>query len=131
MLADSLSSTSQVSQSAPGWLVFAVLLATATAVIPCLAWALRRRLPVAARNPILLEPVDFGRSQLARRSPRHAVLLHRTLMLAAFIAVLAVVLLPAVAGLRARGAAGLELAIALVFPTLLVALHARQREARR
>jgi hypothetical protein len=131
MLAESLSSAPAFSQSALGWLVFVALVATAGSVIPMLAWILRRRLPASRRDPIPLDPVAFGTSPKIGRSPRHAVIQHRTLMLAVFIALLAMILLPGIAMLRSLGVTGLQAMIALVLPTLLVALHARPRNTAR
>ena len=113
------------------WLVFVTLVVASAAAIPCLAWVVRRQLPLARRVPIPLEPIVFGFSPKARRSPRHAVLQHRSLMATAFIAVLALFLLPGIAAVRGLGVVGLQAAIGLVLPTLLVVLHARQRNALR
>ncbi len=129
MLAESLSRS--VSSAALGWLVFVVLIVTSAAVVPLAAWLLRRRLPLARRAPIPLQAVVFGTSQQARRSPRHAVLPHRTLVMAVLVAVLALFLLPGIVALRELGVAGLQTAIALVLPTLLVVLHARRRNESR
>lgn len=109
------------------WLVFVVFLMASAAVVPLGAWLLRRGLPPECRVPIRLDPVVFGTSQKALRSPRQAVLQHRTLMTAVFVAVLVVCLLPGMVALRRLGIPGLQVAIGLVLPTLLVALHAHQR----
>jgi NADH:ubiquinone oxidoreductase subunit 3 (subunit A) len=129
MLAESLSISG--SSSLPAWLVFVALVVASAAAIPLGAWVLGRRLPPAKRASISLEPVVFGISQKSRRSPRHAVLLHRTLMTMAFVAVLTLFLLPGIVAIRELGVSGLQVAIGLVLPTLLVALHARQRNAAR
>lgn len=127
MLAESLSLSNFSSLTA--WLFFIVLLMASAAAVPLIAWFLRRRLPAPRRVSIPLEPVAFGSSPKSQRSPRHAVLQHRTLMTAAFIAVLALFLLPGIVAIRVLGVPGLQVAIALVLPTILVALHARQRNA--
>ena len=125
MLAESLSMSG--SSSLLAWLVFVALVVASAAVIPLAAWVLRRGLPPTRRDSIPLEPVRFGISQKTRRSPRHAVLLHRTLLTTALIAVLGCFLLPGIVAIRGLGVSGLQVTIGLVLPTLLVALHARQR----
>jgi len=127
MLAESLSLSGSYSLLA--WSVFVVLVVASAAAIPLAAWMLRRRLPPAQRVSIPLEPVVFGISPKSRRSPRHAVLQHRTLMTTTVIAVLSLFLLPGILAIRALGVSGLQVAIGLVLPTLLVALHARARKA--
>lgn len=131
MLAESPFSPTLLSSSPWAWWVFIALVAVGAIAIPVLAWALRRRLPLAQRVPIPLEAVVFGTSQKARRSPRHAVLQHRLLMATAFVAVLALFALPGMLALHRLGVRGLQGTIALVVPTLLVALHARQRNVTR
>jgi hypothetical protein len=126
MLAESLVLSDSSSMLA--WLVFVALVIASAAAIPSCAWILRRRLPLARRASIPLEPVVFGSSPKSLRSPRHAVLQHRRLMTTTFVAVLTVFLLPGIIAIRALGVAGLQVAIGLVLPTLLVALHARQRD---
>jgi hypothetical protein len=133
MLAESLSSAPAVPASTASavvlaWLVFLALVVTSASAIPLLAWILRRRLPIAQRDRVAIEGVIFGTSQKARQSPRHAVLQHRTILATAFIATLALLLVPGIAALRGLGSSGLQVAIGLVVPTLLVALHARQRD---
>jgi hypothetical protein len=127
MLAESL----LLSDSSPllAWLFFVALIVASAAAIPLAAWFLRRRVPELQRGSIPLEPVAFGSSPKSQRSPRHAALQHRTLMTTAFIAVLTLFLLPGIVAIRVLGASGLQVAFALVLPTLLVALHARQRNA--
>jgi hypothetical protein len=125
MLAESLSMSG--SSTLLAWLVFVALVVASAAAIPLGAWVLRRRLPLARRDSIPLEPVVFGISAKTRRSPRHAVLQHRTLMTTTLIAVLTLFLLPGIIAIRGLGVSGLQVAIGLVLPTLLVALHARQR----
>jgi len=132
MLAESLSSASAVSidpgsPAVPAWLVFLCLILASAAVIPLLAVILRSRIPEARRERAALAPVVFGTSLKTRRSPRHAVLQHRTVMTTGFIAVLALFAVCGIAALRGLGLSGLQVAIGLVLPTLLVALHARQR----
>jgi hypothetical protein len=122
MLAESL-----FSDSAMAWLVFVVLVLTSVGAIPVAARSLRRQLPPARRQPIVLEPVSHGNSPRVRPSPRHAIRAHRTLLMTFLVALLAVVLWPGLASLRSGGVAGLEVAIAFVLPTLLVAFHARRR----
>ena len=48
-------------------------------------------------------------------------------MTTGFIAVLALLVVCGITALRGLGVSGLQVAIGLVLPTLLVALHARQR----
>jgi hypothetical protein len=132
MLAESLSSAATVSAAAASatalaWFVFLSLVLASAAAIPLFASILRSRLPAARRERVLLEPVVFGTSQKPRRSPRHAVLQHRTVMTTGFIAVLALLVVCGIVALRELGVSGLQVAIGLVLPTLLVALHARQR----
>jgi len=122
MLAESL-----LSDSVMAWLVFVALLLVSVGAIPLLARALRRRLPVDRRQPISLEPVSYGDSPKARRSPRQAIRAHRTLMMTLHMALLALVVLPGLAALRSLGLTGLQVAIAFVLPALLVAFHARRR----
>jgi hypothetical protein len=136
MLAESLSSASAVTQPAGSasilaWIVFVALVVLGAAAIPFLARLLRRGLHASRRDSVPLEPVVFGYSPRARRSPRHAVRQHRTLMTTGFIAVLSLVVLTGIAALQSLGVSGLQVAIALVLPSLLVALHARQRNLQR
>jgi len=95
--------------------------------VPLAAMLLRRRLPARPGREAIVEPIVFGGSQKARRSPRHAVLLHRGLMGSLFMALIALSLVPAAAALRELGTALIPAAMAFVLPTLLVTLHARQR----
>ena len=129
MLAESPFSSSPLSSTALAWFVFVASVALSAGAIPLVAWALRRRLPSARRRPIPLEAVVFGVSPKTRRSSRHAILQHRLLMTRGLVAVLALFLLPGIIALRGLGVAGLQVAVALVVPTLLVALHARRRNA--
>lgn len=98
-------------------------------VAPLAAMTLRLRLPVRAHReaPAAREPINFGGSQKARRSPRHAVLLHRGLMGAVFMALVALTLVPAAVSLRTLGTRVIPIALAFALPTLLVTLHARRR----
>jgi len=121
MLADSLS------PSAIGFLVFVLLLLAGVGAIPLAAGLLRLWLPSGRREPQPVEPVRFGASQRTQRSPRHAILLHRSLLTTAFIVLIAILLVPCLVALRALGVEGLQVAIALALPTLLVTLHARRR----
>jgi len=122
MLAESF-----VSDSVMAWLVFVALLLASGGAIAILARVLRRRLPAERRELIFLEPVSYGDSPRTRRSPRHAIRAHRTLVMTLHMALLALVLLPGLAALRSLGVAGLEVAILFVLPALLVAFHARRR----
>ena len=139
MLAESLSSATTIA-----WLVFTTLVGLVAVGLPLLARALRHGLPKerfsgpegedpaienAGARPIALEPVAFGTSQRARRSPRHAVLQHRTLMAGIFSTLLALFAMPGIAALRELGVSGLQLLMGFVIPTLLVVLHARRRAA--
>jgi hypothetical protein len=96
-------------------------------LVPLLAMLLRRSLPVRPGREVTVEPIVFGGSQKARRSPRHAVLLHRGLMGSLFMALIALSLVPAAAALRELGTALVPAALAFALPTLLVTLHARRR----
>jgi hypothetical protein len=135
MLAESLSFpfafSAEIAETAFAWLVF-VAFAGATAVaVPLLAWFLRRRLPEARRIRAPLDPVVFGASQKSLHSPRHAVLQHRTLMTMVLVCLLALLVLPALGALQTLGPSALQVAIGLVLPTFVVALHARQRDSTR
>jgi len=116
--------------SADGLSLFVALLLGLTASVPLIAGLLRRRLPVRPDSTRALEPVSFGSSQRAHRSPRHAVLLHRGLMGAVFMALVALFLVPAAAALGTLGARVIPAAIAFALPMLLVTLHARRRSTR-
>jgi hypothetical protein len=144
MLAESLSSpispiypvafsaeSAGIAETAFAWLVFVVVAGATAAALPLLAWFLRRRLPEARRVRAPLEPVAFGDSQKSLHSPRHAVLQHRTLMTMALVCLLVVWVLPALGALRTIGLSALQVAIGLVLPTFVVALHARQRDRAR
>jgi len=114
-----------------GWLALVVLVFVGASLIPLAARLLHRGLPESRREPIELSPIVFGYSPQARRSPRHAVRQHRTLMMTGFILVLSLVVLTGIAALQQLGLPGLQVAIGLALPTLLVALHARQRNLQR
>ena len=116
--------------SADGLALFVLLLLGLVASVPLLAGVVRRRLPVRPDSTRPLEPVSFGSSQKAHRSPRHAVLLHRGLMGAVFMALVALFLVPAAAALTALGVRVIPAAIAFALPMLLVTLHARRRSTR-
>lgn len=131
MLTESLSLSAGLSESALAWLAFVAAAGASAAVVPLLAWFLRRQLPEARRARIPLEPVVFGASQKSLHSPRHAVLQHRTLITTVLACVLAVLVLPGLSALRSLGIPALQLAIGLVLPTFIVALHARQRDSTR
>lgn len=113
-----------------GLFLFMALLALGWLFVPLLAGCLRSGLPVRRRARRPLEPVSFGSSQKAHRSPRHAVLLHRGLLGAFFMALVALFLVPAAAALRGLGTAVIPAAIAFALPMLLVTLHARRRSTR-
>jgi hypothetical protein len=137
MLAESLPSIIEkmdpgtASSSPLGWLAFLILIIGCAAVTPGLVWLIRRQLPASARRPIALEPVAFGSSAKSLRSPRQAVLQHRTLITTALFCVLAVLVLPGVSVIRTLGLSALQVAIGLVLPTFVVALHAHRRESSR
>lgn len=109
------------------WLCFFGLLAGALVAIPALAWVVRLGLPARARTRAPVEPIPFGQSPRAQRSPRQPVRMHRTLLATALLTLPALLLLLGVGALRREGIAGLEGALALVLPSLLVTLHARRR----
>ena len=108
-------------------IVFVASLVLLPFVVPVLAKGLRAGLPEARRRPLEIEPVEFGVSQKARRSPRHAVLLYRGLMGSFFTALVAIALLPATTRLGELGLGVIPTAIAFALPSLLVSLHARSR----
>jgi hypothetical protein len=108
------------------WLCFLGLLGVALVAIPVAAAIVRRGLPTGARSRRIVEPIAFGHSPRAQRSPRQPVRIHRTLLATAFLALPALVLLLGVGALR-EGIDALEGALALVLPSLLVTLHARRR----
>jgi len=114
-----------------GWLTLLVLILVCAITTPALVWVIRRQLPASARHPIDLEPVAFGSSLKSLRSPRQAVLQHRTLITTALVCVLAILVLPGVSAIRMLGLSALQVSIGLVLPTFVVALHARQRESSR
>lgn len=138
-------------------LLFVGLLIAAAATVPLFAFAIRSRLArrrqigsdeARSRHQIgsgetpgrlqigsgerrrRLLPVHFGDSPRSRRSPRHAVLLHRGLVGAFFMALLALCLIPAVAALPALGVRAIPVAFAFVLPTLLVTLQTRRASLR-
>lgn len=116
--------------SAAGLWLFVLSVLLLSAALPALAGLVRRRLPIRSDALRLLEPVSFGSSQKAQRSPRHAVLLHRGLMGALFMALVALFLMPAAAALTTLGTGVIPAAIAFALPMLLVTLHARRRSTR-
>lgn len=116
--------------SAAGGGLFIGVLISGIVGIPLLAALIRRVLPDRRGGARVLEPASFGDSQKSRRSPRHAVLLHRGLVGALFMALLALLLVPAVASLSDLGPAAIPAAIAFALPTLLVTIHARRRSLR-
>jgi len=120
MLADSLTSST-------GWIVSLVLIGTVAILPGCLARFARRLLPPDRRARIPLEPLAFGISPRVRRSPRHAVALHRPLITSVFVLALGLLLIPFAAAIRSVGVEGLLVAILFAGPALLVALHAKTR----
>jgi hypothetical protein len=133
MLAESLLRTIS---SSLAWLIFVTLVLASASAIPLAAWFVRRRLTSSRGassqgQKIALETVRFGTSQKARRSPRHAVAQHRVLMTSVLVAVLVMFVLPGVVSLPILGVQGLQVGLALVVPTLLIVLHARQRNLAR
>ena len=110
--------------------LFVGLLIAGVVGLPLLASVIRRLVPDRRMAARAVEPISFGDSQKSSRSPRHAVLLHRGLVGAFFMALLALLLIPAVASLMDLGPAAIPAAIAFVLPTLLVTIHARRRSLR-
>ena len=94
------------------------------AAVPLAARLLRRALPARRQTIVPVGEIEFGVSQKARRSPRHAVLLHRGLLGAFFMAIVALMLVPAAVALRGLGVGVVQTALWLVLPTLLVVVHA-------
>jgi hypothetical protein len=123
MLADSLAATT-------GWLIFVALVGVVAAAPSWIAAWLRRGLPPEERSPARLERLAFGESPRVRRSPRHAVELHRVLLASGFLIALGLVLMVFMAGLRRLDVGALLVAILFVLPTGLVVLHARRRSSR-
>ena len=97
--------------------------------VPALAALVRSQVPVRRGASPAVEAITFGTSQKARRSPRHAVLLHRGLMGSFFMALVALSIVPAAVSLSALGTAAIPAALAFALPTLLVTLHARRRSS--
>ena len=97
--------------------------------VPALAALVRSQIPVRPGASPVVEAIIFGTSQKARRSPRHAVLLHRGLIGSFFMALVALSVVPVAASLSALGAAAIPVALAIALPTLLVTLHARRRSS--
>jgi hypothetical protein len=113
-----------------GLVLFVVLSLGAAMFVPLLAWSIRRSLPVRRSDIGRLAGLSFGSSQKGRRSPRHAILLHRGLIGAFFMALVALFVVPAAASLSTLGVTAIPTALAFVLPTLLVTLHARRRRTR-
>lgn len=113
--------------AAMGWAVFVLLVGITVIGVPIVAARIRRGLPARARVPRTVTPMNFGSSQKVRRSPRHAVLLHRSLIVTLFLTLVVFLLVPGVLAIRALGVSGIQVGLALVLPTLLVTLHARRR----
>ncbi|MEO2106951.1 MAG: hypothetical protein ABGZ36_15055, partial [Actinomycetota bacterium] len=94
------------------------LIGACVVAVPVIAWLIRRWLPVAGRRPLELEPVSFGTSPKSRRSPRHAILQHRTLMATALICVLAILILPGISAIQSLGLPALQVSIGSPGPPL-------------
>lgn len=120
-------SVSAPTASATGWITFVFLIGVAVLGVPLLAALVRRGLPARLRARPPSPPMTFGRSQKVSRSPRHAVLLHRSLIVCLFIALCVFLLVPGVLSIRVLGVSTIRVGLALVLPTLLVTLHARRR----
>ncbi|MEM9175718.1 MAG: hypothetical protein AAGC67_10825 [Myxococcota bacterium] len=104
--------------------LFLLIALALLAAVPLAAAGLRRALPAERGATVPVDEVEFGVSQKARRSPRHAVLLHRGLLGAFFMALVALALVPAAVALRSLGIGVFQTALWLVLPTLLVVVHA-------
>ena len=122
-----IASPAPSSEVALAWLVFVGLLGVAMVAIPFAAALIRRALPAERRARVSLEPITFGHSPLAQRSPRQPVRMHRTLVATALLVLPALLVLLGVGVLHRDGLAAVEGALALVLPILLVSLHARRR----
>lgn len=109
------------------WLCFVALLALALVAIPVAAALVRLGLPGSERSLRPVEPIAFGHSPHAQRSPRQPVRLHRTLLATALLTLPALLLLLGVGVIRGAGVAAVRSALALVLPMLVVTLHARRR----
>jgi thiosulfate reductase cytochrome b subunit len=134
MLAESLTFSAEAAASSPNalaWWGFVALGGAVVVAVPVFAALLRRQLPGAQRARPTLEPVAFGSSQKSLHSPRHAVRPHRTLITTVLVTLLTLLVLPGLAALRTVGLSALQVAIGLVLPTFVVALHARQRDSDR
>jgi hypothetical protein len=109
------------------WLCFVALLALALVAIPAVAALVRLGLSGNGRSLRSVEPIAFGHSPHAQRSPRQPVRLHRTLLATVLLALPALLLLLGVGVIRDDGVAAVRNALALVLPMLVVTLHARRR----
>ncbi len=107
--------------------LFVLIVLAGLVLVPSLSGVVRRGLPLRRRASRRLEAVEFGLSQKSRRSPRHAVLLHRGLMGMFFMALLALTAIPAALALSDLGVRAVSAMLAFVLPTLFVTLHARRR----
>ena len=90
------------------WLAFVGLLAVAVVAIPLAATLVRRALPAERRARIALEPIAFGHSPRAQRSPRQPVRMHRTLLATALLVLPALLVLLGVGVLQRDGLAAVE-----------------------
>ncbi len=127
MLDPPASQIANTGEVALAWLCFVALLALALVAIPIVAALVRLGLSGSGRSLRSVEPIAFGHSPHAQRSPRQPVRLHRTLLATALLALPALLLLLGVGVIRDDGVAAVRNALALVLPMLVVTLHARRR----
>lgn len=125
-----------------GWLILIAAGLVCAVGLPVFARLVRACLPQrgSAEAPALrrgdrragerLDPLRLGFSQKTRRARRHAVSAHRSFLTGLFSAALGLVLIAFVPALVALGEAGVLVAIAFVWPTLIVAWHSRRRDQR-
>jgi len=111
-----------------GWLAFVALVLASSALVPLIARGLRQGIPESRRSARVVPPLRFGESPRERRSPRHAVAFHRTLVRSSLMVGIALVLIAFAAALPRLDREGLFVAIAFVVPSLIVSLHARRRD---
>lgn len=116
-----------------GWTVFVALVAVTIGLVPILAALIRRRLPppkTESRSVKPLAPLRFGASPHVRRSPRHAVAAHRTILVSTVLSGISLMLLTFAPALRVLDLRGLIVALACIAPPLLVVFHSRRRSER-
>lgn len=114
-----------------GWIVFVALVAVSVSLIPIFAALIRGRLPkprTQSRSVTPLAPLRFGASPKTRRSPRHAVSAHRTILTSTVQCGISLMLLTFAPALRVLDLRGLLVALAFVAPPLLVVFHSRRRD---